>query len=101
MASLAFFRGTCSNEIPGYLNDFEKFAQKGVSAIYFVAVNDVFVTGAWKEKLGVSDDSKVHVLADDAGKFSAAIGMSFDASGFLGNYRSHSDLLKFLSGMSS
>jgi peroxiredoxin len=47
-----------------------------------------FVMEAWKEKLGAADSAKVHFLADDAGKFTSAIGMSFDAGPILGNARS-------------
>lgn len=43
---------------------------------------------AWKEKLGAADATKVHFLADDAGKWTAAVGMSFDAGAILGNSRS-------------
>lgn len=52
-------------------------------------MNDVFVTEAWKEKLGAAEESKVKFLADDAGKWTSAIGMGFDATGLLGNLRSH------------
>lgn len=37
------FTGTCTRQIPGYVELYEKFKEKGVSNIYVVAVNDVFV----------------------------------------------------------
>lgn len=54
-----------------------------------MTVNDVFTTEAWKEKLGAAEEPKIKFLADDSGKWSSAIGMSFDATGLLGNFRSH------------
>lgn len=44
---------------------------------------------AWKEKLGAEEKTRIHFLSDDAGKFTSAIGMGFDATGLLGNMRSH------------
>lgn len=58
-------------------------------AVYVVSVNDTFVTGAWKEKLGGTGKSNIHFLADDAGAWTSAIGMGFDATGLLGSLRSH------------
>ncbi len=45
------FTGTCSAQVPGYIKAYEQFKERGVDNIYIVAVNDVFVTKAWKEKL--------------------------------------------------
>ncbi|KAL7010071.1 hypothetical protein EMMF5_000090 [Cystobasidiomycetes sp. EMM_F5] len=83
------FTPTCSNQIPGYIKDADDFIAKGVKAIYVVTVNDQFVTEAWKDKLGASGNGKIHFLADDAGKFTAAIGMGFEATPILGSIRSH------------
>lgn len=38
-----------------------------VKGIYVIAVNDAFVTQAWKEKLNAKDAKMVHFLADDTG----------------------------------
>jgi peroxiredoxin len=38
------FSPTCSSQVPGYISEFEKFKSKGVTEIFVVAVNDVFVT---------------------------------------------------------
>lgn len=54
-----------------------------------IAVNDVFVTKAWREQLGGNKNDNIHFLSDDGGAFTAAIGMSFDAAAFFGNNRSH------------
>jgi len=81
------FTPPCSSQVPGYATNADAFAAKGVKGIYIVAVNDTFTTKAWKEKLG-ANHSIVHFLADDTGAFTTASGLSFDASGLLGNHRS-------------
>jgi len=81
------FTPPCSNHVPGYVEKYEAFKAKGVKDIYVVAVNDAFVTQAWKEKLNATS-SHVHFLADDTASFTAEIGMLFDAKGLLGNKRS-------------
>merc|ERR1712157_522942 len=63
------FTPPCSSQVPGYLSHAGEFAQKGVQAIYIVAVN-------------------VQFLADDTGAFTKAVGQSFDATGLLGGHRS-------------
>lgn len=42
----------------------------GVQGIYIIAINDAFVTQAWKEKLNAKDSKVVHFLADDTGAVS-------------------------------
>ncbi|KDN45109.1 Redoxin [Tilletiaria anomala UBC 951] len=81
------FTPPCSSHVPGYVQHYDAFVQKGIKDIYVVAVNDAFVTMAWKEKLGASA-SQVHFLADDDGSFTSEVGMLFDAKGLLGNKRS-------------
>lgn len=77
--------------------------------IYIVAVNDAFVTKAWKEQLAPEGTRQshivrsvsykrmtscltcitaVHFIADDQGAFTGALGMLFDASPLLGGPRS-------------
>ena len=34
-----------------------------------IAVNDVFVTKAWRESLGGNKNDNVHFLSDDSGKW--------------------------------
>lgn len=70
------FTGTCSAQIPGYIDAYEQFKAKGVKNIYVVGVNDVFVMKyvlplhnyihshsdcdrAWKQKLAPSG-SRTH-----------------------------------------
>ncbi|PCH34733.1 Redoxin [Wolfiporia cocos MD-104 SS10] len=81
------FTGTCSRQIPGYIDAYEQFRERGVSNIYVVGVNDVFVMKAWKEKLA-PNGTPVRFIADDGGAFVGALGMLFDASQRLGGPRS-------------
>jgi peroxiredoxin len=37
------FTPPCSSHVPGYLENYEKFKEKGISQILVVAVNDAFV----------------------------------------------------------
>ncbi|KAG7442117.1 Redoxin [Guyanagaster necrorhizus] len=81
------FTGTCSTQIPGYIDNYEAFKAKGVTGIYVVAINDQFVMNAWKEKLA-PEGTAIHFLADDQGEFSGATGLIFDATPLLGGPRS-------------
>ncbi|KAJ8689091.1 hypothetical protein PTI98_013152 [Pleurotus ostreatus] len=48
------FTGTCSAQVPKYIQSLEKFKEKGVNNVFVVAANDVFVMKAWKEQLAAS-----------------------------------------------
>ncbi|KAK0218897.1 Redoxin, partial [Armillaria fumosa] len=76
------FTGTCSAQIPGYIDNYEAFKAKGVTGVYVVAVNDQFVMNAWKEKLAPKGTS------DNQGEFAGATGSIFDATLLLGGPRS-------------
>ncbi|CAD6886375.1 unnamed protein product [Tilletia controversa] len=82
------FSPTCSNQVPGYIEHAEQLRAKGVETVYVVAVNDVFVTKAWAEKLGADKTNGfVRVLSDDTGKFTSSLGLDFDATALLGSHR--------------
>ncbi|GBE85759.1 Putative peroxiredoxin [Sparassis crispa] len=81
------FTGTCSAQVPGYINAYEKFTAKGVRNVYVVAVNDVFVMKAWKAQLA-NGGTPIKFIADDEGAFVGALGLLFDASPLLGGPRS-------------
>jgi len=83
----AAFSPPCSSQLPAYLEKYEEFKGKGIRGIYVVAVNDAFVTKAWKEKLA-SGGTPVHFIADDTSAFTAGLGLIFDASPLLGGPRS-------------
>lgn len=71
------FTPTCSaKHLPGFVNHAAEFAAKGVDAIACMAVNDVFVMGAWgKDQNAIG---KVAMLADGAAAFTKALGVEFD-----------------------
>ncbi len=75
------FTPTCSaKHLPGFMDNAEALAAKGIDAIACTSVNDVFVMSAWGKESGVSD--QMQMLADGNGAFAAAIGLELDASGF-------------------
>ena len=60
------FSPTCSSQVPSYVEQYEAFKAKGVTDIYVVAVNDMFVVNAWKEKLlGEGKQGPVKFSASD------------------------------------
>ena len=75
------FTPTCSaKHLPGYIDNAEAMAAKGVDEIVCISVNDVFVMGAWAQAAGVGD--KVTLLADGNGDFVEALGLAMDGSRF-------------------
>ncbi|CAD6585900.1 MAG: hypothetical protein TREMPRED_004273 [Tremellales sp. Tagirdzhanova-0007] len=82
------FSPACSSQVPGYVEKYEAFKAKGVSDIYVVAVNDMFVVNAWKEKLlGEGKQGPVKFTADDAGNLSSSLGLVLDAQAVFGGPR--------------
>ena len=81
------FTAPCQSQMPGYLQNADKFKSAGIQQIYVVAVNDFFVTKAWKEHQDTKPDL-VRFISDATGEFTKAMGQLFDASGLLGNHRS-------------
>lgn len=74
------FTPTCHrNHLPGYLNNLDALAAKGVEVVAVTAVNDPFVMNAWAEATGAKD--KIEFLSDGNGDFAKAIGLDLDASG--------------------
>ena len=71
------FTPTCSaKHLPGYIQNAEAFAAKGVDLICCVAVNDAFVMSAWAADQQV--DGKLVMLADGSAQFTRAIGLELD-----------------------
>ncbi|KAF8550703.1 Redoxin [Imleria badia] len=81
------FTPPCSSQVPQYIQDYDKYKAKGIKDIYVVAVNDAFVTKAWKDKLA-PQGTGVRFIADDKGELTSNLGLIFDASGLLGSPRS-------------
>ncbi len=72
------FTPTCSaRHLPGYVEKFEAFRQRGID-VYCVAVNDPFVMKAW------AADQKVPygllMLSDGNAELTRALGLELDAS---------------------
>ncbi|PFH46536.1 hypothetical protein AMATHDRAFT_69595 [Amanita thiersii Skay4041] len=81
------FAGVCNAQVPGYINNVQKFKEKGIAEIFVVSVNDAFVMQAWKEHLA-NGNTSIRFVADDQGSFTGSVGMLFDASDLLGGPRS-------------
>ncbi|WP_031568188.1 peroxiredoxin [Rheinheimera texasensis] len=76
------FTPTCSAaHLPGFIALTEQFFQAGVDRIYCTAVNDAYVLDAWGKQQQAGD---VQFIADGAGKFASAIGMTTDSGDFGG-----------------
>lgn len=74
------FTPTCSaKHLPGFVQNADAILAKGVDTIACIAVNDVFVMGAWGKEQGVGD--KIVMLADGAAQFTKAIGLELDLNG--------------------
>ncbi|KAF9520368.1 hypothetical protein BS47DRAFT_1336000 [Hydnum rufescens UP504] len=83
------FTPACSSQVPGYLENFEKFQAKGIAGIYVITVNDAFVVKAWKAKLAGDNATDVHFISDDRAAFVSALGLVIDVTPVLGGHRSH------------
>jgi len=71
------FTRTCSERhLPSYVNHAAELKAKGVDTIACLAVNDLFVMGAWGKERGA--DGKVVMLGDGSGDFTRAIGLELD-----------------------
>lgn len=75
------FTPTCSaKHLPGYVEKAAELRNKGVARIVCLAVNDVFVMGAWGKASNVGDS--VVMAADGNGDYTRALGLELDARGF-------------------
>ena len=75
------FTPTCSaKHLPGFVNNAEALKAKGIDAIVCLAVNDVFVMGAWGKDQDA--DGKVMMVADGGGDFARAMGIVVSYPGF-------------------
>jgi peroxiredoxin len=75
------FTPTCSvKHLPGFKDKADALRSRGVDAIVGVAVNDVFVMGAWAKAEGISDE--LTLISDGNAEFTRAIGLEMDAARF-------------------
>jgi peroxiredoxin len=73
------FTPTCSNKhLPGYVERYSEFKQKGVDTIACMAVNDPFVMDAWSKAKAA--DGKVLMLADGNGDYARKLGLEMDGT---------------------
>jgi len=73
------YTSVCSaKHLPGYVNNIEKFKQKGIEQIICISVNDPFVMNAWGKENNVGD--KILMTADPFLNFTKAIGAEVDKS---------------------
>lgn len=82
------FTPTCSmKHVPGFLDNLGALAAKGIDLVVCVAVNDVFVMGAWAREMGV--DGRIVMLADGSGALTKALGLELDLTARGLGVRSH------------
>ena len=74
------YTSVCSvKHLPGYVNMFEQYKDKGVDNIICISVNDPFVMNAWGKQNNVGD--KIIMIGDPFLNFTKAIGAEVDKSG--------------------
>jgi peroxiredoxin (alkyl hydroperoxide reductase subunit C) len=74
------YTSVCSTKhLPGYVNMFEKFKEKGIDQIICISVNDPFVMNAWGKEN--KDEGKILMMGDPFLNFTKAIGADVDKSG--------------------
>jgi len=65
--------------LPGYVNLYQQYKDKGIDHIICVSVNDPFVMNAWGKENNVGD--KIIMMGDPFLSFTKAIGAEVDKSG--------------------
>ena len=74
------YTSVCSvKHLPGYVNMFGKYKEKGIDHIICISVNDPFVMNAWGKENNVED--KILMMGDPFLNFTKAIGADVDKSG--------------------
>ena len=73
------YTSVCSaKHLPGYVNMYEKYKNKGIDQIICISVNDPFVMNAWGKENNV--DKKILMMGDPFLNFTKAIGADVDKS---------------------
>jgi peroxiredoxin (alkyl hydroperoxide reductase subunit C) len=71
------FTPTCSaKHLPGFNEHLADFKASGIDTVVCMAVNDVFVMGAWAKSQDISPE--IVMLADGSGLFTQALGLELD-----------------------
>ncbi|RKP37161.1 Redoxin, partial [Dimargaris cristalligena] len=112
----AFTPGCSQSHLPGFISRAQALADLGVQQLGCVAVNDAFVMQAWAQSLlqsskvggkgeGTSGQATAvgplpfQFLADPQAKLVGALGLSFDATAALGNWRARRFVLILENGV--
>jgi len=73
------YTSVCSaKHLPGYVNMFEQYKEKGIDHIICISVNDPFVMSAWGKEHNVED--KILMIGDPFLNFTKGIGADVDKS---------------------
>jgi peroxiredoxin (alkyl hydroperoxide reductase subunit C) len=73
------YTSVCSaKHLPGYVNMFEQYKEKGIDHIICISVNDPFVMNAWGKEHNVGD--KILMVGDPFLNFTKGIGADVDKS---------------------
>lgn len=75
----AFTPGCSKLHMPGFVQNKDELAAKGVNTVACVSVNDAWVMGAWAQAQGATD---IVMLGDGNGDFTKAMGLTMDGTGF-------------------
>jgi peroxiredoxin len=71
------YTSVCSaKHLPGYVNMFEQYKEKGIDHIICISVNDPFVMNAWGKEHNVGD--KILMVGDPFLNFTKGIGADVD-----------------------
>jgi peroxiredoxin (alkyl hydroperoxide reductase subunit C) len=73
------YTSVCSaKHLPGYVNMFDQYKEKGINYIICISVNDPFVMSAWGKEYNAGD--KILMIGDPFLNFTKAIGAEIDKS---------------------
>ena len=73
------YTSVCSaKHLPGYVNMFYQYKEKGINYIICISVNDPFVMSAWGKEYNAGD--KILMIGDPFLNFTKAIGAEIDKS---------------------
>ena len=71
------FTSVCSaKHLPGYVNNYDKYKDKGIDCILCISVNDPFVMDAWGKSHNV--ENKIIMIGDPFLNFTKSIGAEVD-----------------------
>jgi len=78
------FTPTCSaKHLPGFMNNYSSFIDKGISNVACMAVNDPHVMQAWGQVSGA--DNMIDMLSDSDCSVSVSLGLDMDFGKVLGH----------------